>query len=262
LALLIAGLGWLAVPDPWKLTYAVGCIAGIFMALMGIGSEWRRAHIGVSAPTDRFCQLLKRLIITFAVIFSASVIATIWLAITAATIHPLQLIPHHPWDVEYGDLGAAGQNQIYVLARADNTTNDTITFQEYSKAVLEPNPTSIALIQNPAIIEPLRDEVRRLATGGGALNITSYPHSSEPATFNILGPVVPRRDYDAFRSGDQILYYDALVFVKVLPSGLRFAFENCEIDRMIPSWELIPGTGRTIGLPRQLSEMPCNMSST
>lgn len=270
LALLIAGLGWLPVTDLWRPTYAVGCLAGIFMALAGLCYEWRRAHVVVSIPTNRFCQLLKHLAIAFTLTFSVSAIATIWLAIAAATIHPLQLIPHHPWDVEYGDPTATGQNRIYVIARADNTTRDTITFQQYSKAALEPNPTSVAFIQNPAIIESLRDEVRRLASGGGSPTITSYPvdsgpahpYSLGPATFNILGPAISRLVYNNFRAGNEILYYDALVYVKVLPSGLRFAFEDCEIDRMIPGWMLIPGTGSTVELPRQLSEMRCDLSGT
>jgi hypothetical protein len=259
--MLIAGLGGLEVSAAWRLTYSVGCLAAVLITVAGLAFDWRRSHVLAGASeSDKLRALLKRLIAGFTVASAACLAVTVLLGVLAATSPP-SLVPHYPWDVEYGDVDGSGKNRVYVIARADNTTNGMITFEEYSKAMLEPNPTSIAFLQNASIIEPLRDEVRRLASGGDNPNITSYPHSLEPATFNIPGPVVPRRDYDAFRSGDKIVYYDALVYEKLQPSGLRFRFEDCEIARMIPNMELIPGVG-TVQLPRQLSETPCNKSGS
>lgn len=237
----IGAFFWVFEPSASSKIIAVGCAsAGIAWAIAACPYFTARMPIRLSLG-----------MVVFVALAALSILRLV------ATVHAL--VPHHPWDLEYGNIDNSGEKRIYVIARADNTSKGIVTFQQYSKALLKPNPTSIAFLQDPAIIEPLRDEVRRQASGGGNPDITSYP-SQEPVTFNILGPVATQKDYDAFRAGEQIVYYDALVYEKLERSGLRFAFEDCEIVRMLPVMQLIPGTGRTVQLPRQSNELPCNKS--
>lgn len=224
LALLIFALGLLAPGDTWKLPYAIGVVAGIFFALTGLSFQWRQSHMaaGVRAA-DKLCRALKACGAGFGLLFIVFIGITIWVWLIAATVRPLQLIPHHPWDVQYGDTDGFGKKRVYVHARADNTTKGTITFQAYGKATLTDTPSSIALLQNPETINALRDKVTTLASGVNAPVITSEPHAEEPATFDIPAPPGPKSDYDAWRSGDKVLYYFALVYVKADNGNLRLA---------------------------------------
>lgn len=187
-------------------------------------------------------------------------VATAIIGWRAADILPLQLIPHHPWDVRFGKVARLDRDRIYVHARIDNTTNDTILFQEYGKAILKDNPSSIALLQDPEIINALKDDVRRLASADDAPVITANPHADEPATFDISSQPATTADYAGWKSGSKILYYDTLVYVKLEPSGIRFAFDECYIARTIPNIVAIPD--RTpVEVSRQLSETPCNFTN-
>ncbi len=194
-------------------------------------------------------------IIIFGLIFVLGIPGTIWVW-HRANVPFKGLAARHPWEVKYGKINGSPAKSFYVHARIENTTGRAIAFEEYGKAVLKPNPTSIELLRDPQLVNPLKDEVRRLASGGDATTITANARKSEPAYFVIPGPVVPRSDSQRWLSGALILYYDVLVYAK-LSNGMRFAFEDCGIVRTIPVIEVIPGAGSK-QLPRQQSDMSCN----
>ena len=187
-------------------------------------------------------------------IFVLCIAGTIWVW-HLANVPFKGLAARHPWEVKYGKTNGRAAKSVYVDARIVNTTDRTIAFQEYGKAVLKPNPTSIALLRDPQIINPLKEEVRRLASGGDASSITANPKGSKLTYFVIPGPVVPPNVNQRRLSGELNLYYDVLVYAK-LSHGRRFAFEDCGIVRMIPATEVIIGV-RTVQ-SRQPNDMSCN----
>lgn len=196
---------------------------------------------------------LKRWEMIFSLIFVLCVSATIWVW-HLANVPFKGLAARHPWEVEYGKINGRAPS-VYVDARVENTTDRAIAFEEYGKAELKPNPASIELLRDPQIINPLKGEVRRLASGGDASTITASPKGSRLTYFVIPGPVVPRSYNKRRLSGELNLYYDVLVYAK-LSYGTRFAFEDCGIVRMIPAEEVILGV-RTVQL-RQPNDMSCN----
>ncbi len=245
--MIIAALGGFAVPGAWQLTYSAGCLAALLIWLAGLSAEWQRSHSAVSARAGRLRKILMRFTIGFVTGSAACLILTIWFGVIAATVRPLQLIPHHPWDVRYGD------GRIYVHARVDDTTNDTISFQEYGKALVEPAATGPVFVQDQEVVRPLRDEVHRLASNGGNPIVTANPEKiAGSTTFDIPGPVVPSSDFISWKSGGKIIYYDVLVDAK-LSDGTRFSFENCRIAQMLPVSVAIPGTGN-VSIGRQLND--------
>lgn len=143
-----------------------------------------------------------------------------------ATFRLSPVMTHHPVFIEYADIDGTGR-RIYVRDRLDNTTNDVITYTHYGKAILaRPARTEEDAL---TLLEPLKDEVRRLASGGGAVVSALEPMAGN-APIYILGPHATEKQWHDFLAGRTSLYFDDLIYPK-LADKRRFHLEECGIAR-------------------------------
>ena len=133
---------------------------------------------------------------------------------------------HRPVYVDYANIDGSGR-RIYVRARIDNTTNDELTYSYYGKAIL--GPTAKTPEAAYRIAEPLGDEVRRIASGGGALPLPLSPMAENVPVF-IKGPHATPKQWRDFLDGKARLYFYAVIYPK-LGDGTRFTLVSCGTSR-------------------------------